>query len=351
VSAIDVAPVGRMEPGRQPPGSVAPDEHEQGELVERVSSSRLLLGVLIKREPPHVDDRDVVGDEPGMLDLVSRTTALLSGPSFPRRREHPRMDRVDLVVAVDDRPEGTPPQDILREGSVENVGVGSVNGRLQASDEFFRRFRILIQRQHRSVHDPPPCFRPPSAPPRVRSRYRARAFVGASLGGMISYLPTALEVLGLEGRHVKEITAFVFPRLFALFGLPSEHSGGGTVPVDLVRVINIPTLVIAGGASPDFFRDTATRIADLLPDSEYTVLDGADHGAPADVVAPAVAEFLATARQAFAVPGACTGRALSGEISVLGNKLARDERRALRIVDDGHPDPRSVEWLGNHRAT
>jgi hypothetical protein len=50
-----------MEPGGQPPGSVAPDEHEQGKFVERVGSPRLLFRVVREREPPHVCDRHVVG--------------------------------------------------------------------------------------------------------------------------------------------------------------------------------------------------------------------------------------------------------------------------------------------------
>jgi pimeloyl-ACP methyl ester carboxylesterase len=71
---------------------------------------------------------------------------------------------------------------------------------------------------------------------------------------------------------------------------------GCTIPEDLVRWIGIPTLVIAGGASQGFFRDTAARIAEALPHGSLTVLDGEDHGAPADVVAPVVAEFLDEAR-------------------------------------------------------
>jgi pimeloyl-ACP methyl ester carboxylesterase len=69
-------------------------------------------------------------------------------------------------------------------------------------------------------------------------------------------------------------------------------SQGGTVPVELVRAIGAPTLVIAGGASPEFFRDTATRIAELLPNGNLTVLEGQDHGARAEVVAPVVEAFL-----------------------------------------------------------
>lgn len=68
---------------------------------------------------------------------------------------------------------------------------------------------------------------------------------------------------------------------------------GGTIPEDLVRAVTMPTLVIAGGASPEFFRETAARIAELLPNGKRTVLEGQDHGAPAKVVAPVVGEFLA----------------------------------------------------------
>ena len=61
-----------------------------------------------------------------------------------------------------------------------------------------------------------------------------------------------------------------------------------------MRGIDVPALVIAGGASPEFFRDTAARLADLLPRATSVVLDGHDHGAPADVVAPVVADFVTT---------------------------------------------------------
>jgi RNA polymerase sigma-70 factor, ECF subfamily len=36
------------------------------------------------------------------------------------------------------------------------------------------------------------------------------------------YLPSSIEVLALEGEHVKEVTAFASPSLFRYFGLPGE---------------------------------------------------------------------------------------------------------------------------------
>jgi pimeloyl-ACP methyl ester carboxylesterase len=70
------------------------------------------------------------------------------------------------------------------------------------------------------------------------------------------------------------------------------ESSGGTVPTELMSSVTAPTLVLAGGESPEFFRTTAARVASLLPAAELVVLDGVDHGAPAEAVAPAVRGFL-----------------------------------------------------------
>ena len=101
------------------------------------------------------------------------------------------------------------------------------------------------------------------------------------------------------------------PKMLALAPtMPYDHdvmgdfSRGGTVPEHLVRGIATPTLVIAGGASPEFFLETAAQIAELLPNGKYTVLEGQDHGAPAEVVAPVVAEFL-TASSCRQSAGCC----------------------------------------------
>ena len=44
--------------------------------------------------------------------------------------------------------------------------------------------------------------------------------------------------------------------------------------------------------SDGFFRDTAARLAGILQDGAQMVLGGADHAAPADAVAPVVANFV-----------------------------------------------------------
>ncbi|AKF10360.1 alpha/beta fold hydrolase [Sandaracinus amylolyticus] len=83
------------------------------------------------------------------------------------------------------------------------------------------------------------------------------------------------------------------PTMLHDFEVMGELRTGGVIPRELVRAIRIPTLVLAGTESAPFFRDTAKRIAELLPDGRYQVLDGQDHGAAPDVVAPIVATFVA----------------------------------------------------------
>jgi pimeloyl-ACP methyl ester carboxylesterase len=89
------------------------------------------------------------------------------------------------------------------------------------------------------------------------------------------------------------------PKMLALaptmahdYEVVGDVSRGGAVPEELVRALTMPTLVIFGSASPAFFRDTAARIAELLPSGRHVVLEGQDHGASADAVAPVVAEFI-----------------------------------------------------------
>jgi pimeloyl-ACP methyl ester carboxylesterase len=99
-------------------------------------------------------------------------------------------------------------------------------------------------------------------------------------------------IAGMSGDPKMQAVAPTMPYDHEVMG---DFSRGGTIPEDLVRAIGIPTLVVAGGASPDCFRETATRIATLLPNGTHTVLEGQDHGAPADVVAPVVTEFFTAA--------------------------------------------------------
>jgi pimeloyl-ACP methyl ester carboxylesterase len=95
---------------------------------------------------------------------------------------------------------------------------------------------------------------------------------------------------GMSTDPAMQAVAPTMPYDFAIMG----DSSGATLPEDLVRRIGIPTLVIAGEASEEFFRKTSERIVAILPNGKHVVLEGQDHAAPAAAVAPVVAEFLGT---------------------------------------------------------
>ena len=64
-------------------------------------------------------------------------------------------------------------------------------------------------------------------------------------------------------------------------------------PASLARwaSIAIPTLVLAGGASPPFMRNGAAALTAVLPDAAMQVLDGQTHGASPDMLAPVLLDF------------------------------------------------------------
>lgn len=55
--------------------------------------------------------------------------------------------------------------------------------------------------------------------------------------------------------------------------------------------IQVPTLVLAGGASPDWARNAVDEVAAVIPGARSASLAGQTHGAADDVLAPALAHF------------------------------------------------------------
>jgi pimeloyl-ACP methyl ester carboxylesterase len=67
--------------------------------------------------------------------------------------------------------------------------------------------------------------------------------------------------------------------------------GDYLLPVDRAASVTVPTLVLAGGASWDWMRNTAKKLAEVLPKGQYQELEGQTHDVSADVLAPALAQF------------------------------------------------------------
>ena len=67
--------------------------------------------------------------------------------------------------------------------------------------------------------------------------------------------------------------------------------GDYSLPVERAAV-TVPTLVLAGGASFPFMRETAQALADVLPAGQHRVLEGQEHNVDPAVLAPVLTEFL-----------------------------------------------------------
>jgi pimeloyl-ACP methyl ester carboxylesterase len=64
-----------------------------------------------------------------------------------------------------------------------------------------------------------------------------------------------------------------------------------SLPVDAIKRVMMPTLVLVGAASFDFFGPTAKAIADELPTAEVKTLEGQEHNVDPAVLGPVLAEF------------------------------------------------------------
>ena len=69
--------------------------------------------------------------------------------------------------------------------------------------------------------------------------------------------------------------------------------GDYSLPVERATSVSAPTIVIAGGASFPFMRETAQALAEVIPDAQHRTLEGQEHNVSPDVLAPVLVEFFA----------------------------------------------------------
>ena len=67
--------------------------------------------------------------------------------------------------------------------------------------------------------------------------------------------------------------------------------GDGSVPAERLASITVPTLVIAGGASPEFMHSAAQAVAHALPHTKLCTLEGQTHDVAPQALAPVLVEF------------------------------------------------------------
>ena len=70
--------------------------------------------------------------------------------------------------------------------------------------------------------------------------------------------------------------------------------GDYSLPFERAAEVRIPTLVLAGGASPPFMRETAGTLADTIPQGQTRTLEDQGHDVDPAVIAGAVEKFFAS---------------------------------------------------------
>ena len=71
-----------------------------------------------------------------------------------------------------------------------------------------------------------------------------------------------------------------------------DISTGGTVPADLLGRVT-ESLVLVGGAGPEWMIAVGRQVADALPNGRHRVLEGQEHVVPPEVLVPVLAGFFA----------------------------------------------------------
>ena len=68
-------------------------------------------------------------------------------------------------------------------------------------------------------------------------------------------------------------------------------TGDQGVPAGELAQIVVPVLILGGGRSPGWFRRTVEATAAVTPGARLVMIDGQDHGVPAQVIGPVLTEF------------------------------------------------------------
>lgn len=73
--------------------------------------------------------------------------------------------------------------------------------------------------------------------------------------------------------------------------LVNDYQKGQPLPPERWAAATMPTLVAAGGKSPDWMRHAMKDLADVLPNAKHRTLEGQTHIVKAEALAPVLVEF------------------------------------------------------------
>lgn len=106
------------------------------------------------------------------------------------------------------------------------------------------------------------------------------------------------EAVGLSDELIARFRGhFAWPMFAGLaHTLPYERVivGDGSIPDEVMRKVNVPTLILEGERSPSWQRNACVAMADLIPGAQREVLEGQGHVMSNVDVAPYLEKFFAS---------------------------------------------------------
>ncbi|WP_166353679.1 alpha/beta fold hydrolase [Phytoactinopolyspora limicola] len=111
---------------------------------------------------------------------------------------------------------------------------------------------------------------------------------GAAVERFLSYMMPPEVITGMRESPVWSTLESAAPTI----AYDNASMGDGTIPRGTARMVDTPTLVVAGDESPAELRHVAKALADALPAGRYREVGGLSHTSAPQPLAPVLREFL-----------------------------------------------------------
>jgi pimeloyl-ACP methyl ester carboxylesterase len=158
--------------------------------------------------------------------------------------------------------------------------------------------RLAAKVRKLSLYEPPFIIddsRPP--PPQDYAKQIIDLVAAGRRGDAVAYFMT--KVVGTPAQAVAQMrSAPTWPALETLAhtltydaAVLGDGMAGKPLPAQRWTSVKVPTLVMDGGASPAWIRNSARALADVLPNAQHRTLAGQTHAAAPDVLAPEIGRF------------------------------------------------------------
>jgi pimeloyl-ACP methyl ester carboxylesterase len=139
-----------------------------------------------------------------------------------------------------------------------------------------------------------PPYNPATPPPTDSARTFTELVAAGKRGEAVEFFMT--QVVGLPPDFVGFARSQPWwPHQEALahtLAYDATIMGDYRLPTERAEQVTMPTLVLAGSASFPFLLETAHTLAQVIPQGQVQILEGQEHNVAAEVLAPAMINFL-----------------------------------------------------------